>query len=175
MGTLYKALWVCPASIRKSVLNRSHGTVHHEQDRMCRRIINDYRVWWPKMEKDISIHTQSCVACQHIKDGEYTKWKKTGKVKLFQPTRPFEQISVNLVGPLPTSYSGHRYIVSMIDRFSRQTSLIPVPDMRAITPPSSKQSTIGFRFSDRRRVFFLITAVNSYPRCLRIIDETMAM
>jgi transposase InsO family protein len=72
------------------------------------------------------MHAQCCNSCQHIKDGVYRSYKKSGKMKLFTATAPFQQISVDIVGPLPTSHSMNRYIVSMIDKFSRYCMLVPV-------------------------------------------------
>ncbi len=53
-------------------------------------------------------------------------------MQLFVATRPFEQISVDIVGPLPTSHSNNRYIVSMIDSFSRYCMLVPVKSVTAM-------------------------------------------
>lgn len=54
-------------------------------------------------------------------------------MKFFSATKPFEQISVDLVGPLPTTITLNRYIVTMLDAFSRYCLLVAVPDVRAFT------------------------------------------
>eukprot|EP01084_Bolivina_argentea_P174983 303062_1 len=85
------------------------------------------------MNQHISAHAQCCQSCQFIKPGAARTYKNTNKLQLFSATQPFEQISVDIVGPLPTSHSMNRYIVTMIDKFSRYCMLIPVPDVRSIT------------------------------------------
>ncbi|MCP4989326.1 MAG: transposase family protein, partial [Colwellia sp.] len=39
---------------------------------------------------------------------------------------------MDIVGPLPTSHSHNRYIVSMIDSFSRYCMLVPVKSVTAM-------------------------------------------
>eukprot|EP01083_Nonionella_stella_P264938 898055_1 len=80
---------------------------------------------------------------------------------LFPCTRPFEQISVDIVGPLPiTAKNGFRYIVTIIDKFTRFCKLVPVTNIKAITvlkaidkwidtfgPPSTILSDNGSQFT----------------------------
>ena len=124
---------VAPAVYRKSLLKHAHSTVHHGRTKILRLINHDLGFWWPKMRQQIAVYCESCNSCQHIKEGGYKKYKKSMKLKLFSATKPFEQISVDIVGPLPVSESGNRYIVSIIDKFSRYCMLVPVTDVRAIS------------------------------------------
>ncbi|GKT25304.1 hypothetical protein ADUPG1_004635 [Aduncisulcus paluster] len=40
--------------------------------------------------------------------------------------KPFETVELDLIGPLPEDSQGHRYILSMIDSFTRLSELAPL-------------------------------------------------
>ena len=61
------------------------------------------------------------------------KPSRSGKLQLFSATRPFEVVGVDSFRPLPSLVTGKRYIVVMVDRFSRLVGLAPVPDTTACT------------------------------------------
>ena len=142
-GRTNRKLRVVPPALRQSLIDHAHSGhnnirhgpnvhFHHGADKMIRILQHTLGYWWPKMEKHIRIHCQCCNTCQHTKPGVFRKWKGSGKMKLFVATRFGEQISVDIVGPLPTSHSMNRYIVSMIDSFSRYCMLVPVKSIMAM-------------------------------------------
>ncbi|MCP5098791.1 MAG: transposase family protein [Chloroflexi bacterium] len=142
-GNGKQQLRVIPPALRQSLIDHLHTGhsslrhtqafhFHHGSQRILSVLKNTLRYWWPKVEQHIKTHCRCCNTCQHIKPGIYRKWRRGGQMKLFVATRPFEQISVDIVGPLPTSHSHNRYIVSMIDSFSRYCMLVPVKSVTAM-------------------------------------------
>ena len=125
-------LQVVPASLLASLLKKVHTKFHHGSTKMIQIITNNMKYWWPKMRQHINIYCRCCATCQHQKPGVAKAFSKGG-MKLFPATKPFDQISVDIVGPLPTSHSGNRYIVTMIDKFSRYCILNPVQDITALS------------------------------------------
>ena len=121
---------VVPAALRHSLLYWIHGTLHHGKDKLHLLLRDKY--WWPKMAKDIADFASSCPACQSSKRGR-RKGTAKSKLKLFPATKPFQHISIDIVGPLPVTRDYYRYIVTIIDKFSRFCLLTPVKDIRAIT------------------------------------------
>src|SRR6266478_8707184 len=78
--------------------------------------------WWPDMKKDIETYMKGCESCQCNKS---IQQPKATELKVHDmPTMPWESISVDLVGPLPTS-NGYNTILAIIDRFSKMLQLIP--------------------------------------------------
>ena len=126
-------LKVAPASYRKSILKLAHGKLHHGRGKMLYKITNIYKYWWPKMYEQIQLYNNCCNTCQHTKRGIAATYERTGKMKQFSATAPFQQISTDIVGPLPMSKSLNRYIVTIIDKFSRYCMLIPVRDITALS------------------------------------------
>ena len=121
---------VIPNCLRDSVLQWAHSSVHDGQDKMLLKILSRY--WWTGMRDDVKLFTKSCHGCQSVKKGQ-NKPIKSGEMKTFSAKEPFELVSIDICGPLPQTTDGYRYIVSMIDKFSRFCLLIPVRDIKTLT------------------------------------------
>ena len=70
---------------------------------------------------------KACPSCQKGTDYKQKK-KATGHIN---STRPWDLLSVDVVGPLPYTKEGYRFILSIIDCFSRYTILVPLKDHTA--------------------------------------------
>eukprot|EP01083_Nonionella_stella_P252956 870965_1 len=111
-----KDLAVIPGALIESTIRNAHSNLHHGHRRVLKLIRKRY--WWPKMHKDVWYFCRSCDVCQKVK-GSRKYGRHTGKMHLSPASKPFQQLSIDLVGPLPITASGNRYIVSIIDKFSR--------------------------------------------------------
>ena len=76
--------------------------------------------------EDIRKLTASCPTCLKLKP-QYHKSDGT----LIKATQPFERINIDFKGPLPST-TGNRYILTVVDEFSRYPFAFPVRDM--VTP-----------------------------------------
>ena len=81
--------------------------------RATRKLIST-KYFWPKMNLDTASWTKECLYCQKSKIYRHTK-SPVGEFKL--PTGRFEQLHLDLVGPLPQSH-GYLYILTVIDRLT---------------------------------------------------------
>lgn len=123
-------LVVVPSMLRASVLNWAHHKMHHGSKKMQSRLFTQF--WWPGATKDVEQHCQVCSSCQSVKRRR-GPLRDAEQLKLFSAHEPFQLISIDIVGPLPQTTTGDRYIVSMIDKFSRYCMLVPVQDIKALT------------------------------------------
>jgi hypothetical protein len=87
----------------------------HKLQRVC---------WWLGMRAEVTSYVHSCVECQRVK---HSQQKPAGLLlPLPIPSRPYDAISMDFVGPLPPS--GERqydYLLTVVDRFSKRVNLLP--------------------------------------------------
>ena len=133
---------VIPAILKRSVLQWAHGLVHHGGGKLLLRITETARYWWIGLRKDIKSYLETCDSCQRLEKGRRIAMK-SGNIKTFSKTKAFELVSIDICGPLPQTESGNRYIVSMIDKFTRFCYLVPVKDIRTLTIVKAYQKWIN--------------------------------
>ena len=118
---------VVPYKLRARYLRQAHEGANHSGVTRMRELLSSY--WWEFKNRDIKAYVNSCDTCARCK-GNYGKrahWPighcKRGK-------RPFELIFVDFV-TMPNS-KGKRYILTILDSFSRHFTAIPCARDRAI-------------------------------------------
>jgi transposase InsO family protein len=135
-GLLYKTkknekfLYV-PASIREQVLRSTHDTAHLGADKMHGTLRSRY--WWPSMKSDISKHVGLCSACLRTRS---VHTQPHAPLQIFSAAARFELVHIDILGggaSLPVSKSGNKYILVMIDHFSKFGVAAAMPDQRAET------------------------------------------
>ena len=117
-----------PLAHRGEILIKNHESAGHAgYIRTLARIRENY--YWPSMVKDVSRHIRNCGVCKSIKSGKTHQ----APLKPLVVTKPLEMVSMDVVGPLPVSNQGNKYIITMMDQFSRWPAAYPVADMTAET------------------------------------------
>jgi transposase InsO family protein len=86
------------------------------------------------MVSDIKKYTSNCLICQKRKPGLKFK-SKLGK---FPPiTTPNHTLGCDLIGPLSTTLKGNKYVLTIVDHFSRYVYLYPIPNKETTTVTQS--------------------------------------
>ena len=99
---------VVPKDMRQSVLELAHEG-HPGIVGMKQRVRT--KVWWPGIDKQVENYCKQCYGCQLV--GQATKPEPMKRTEL--PSGPWQHISADLLGPLPSG----DYIFVLVDYYSR--------------------------------------------------------
>lgn len=116
---------VIPMELRDNLIKNAHEdplNAHLGAFKVYKMLSLSY--YWPNMLKSISDILSKCDTCKAYKvrtsapAGKMLCQKKV--------TAPMQVLSIDLVGPLPKSYSGHIYLLTIVDIFSKFVWLHPL-------------------------------------------------
>ena len=88
--------------IKEEILKENHDLVdvgHPGQHRMLELLKRNY--WWPELREDIKKNVQDCFKCQQNKVQH--QWKARELHPLEIPSGLWQEISIDIIGPLPKS------------------------------------------------------------------------
>jgi IS30 family transposase len=85
--------------------------------------------YWPGMQQDIIDYVKTCKTCQK-------RQRKRGETPL-QPIKkgslPFHHVGIDVMGPLPRTLTGKRYIIVAVDHFTKWVEARATEDADAQT------------------------------------------
>ena len=120
-----------PKKLRQFIMTQMHYA-HDGIKESVRQISSHY--YWTEMRKEITNFVQTCHGCQSQKSSN----KRPPHYGVFEvPDQRFTHCHVDIVGPLPES-EGFKYILTIIDRTTRQLSALPLRE------PSAKACSQAF-------------------------------
>lgn len=116
---------VVPKDRRKDVISASHDmptSGHMGTYKTYNRVAEKY--YWPKLRYDVANYVRKCAVCAAHKLDQ----KKPAGLMTAQPRvyKPWEMISTDLMGPLPRSTRGNKYILVVTDYFSKFSLVFPL-------------------------------------------------
>ncbi|KAG5873594.1 hypothetical protein JTB14_014407 [Gonioctena quinquepunctata] len=107
---------VIPKNKRKDILLKCHDDPqagHPGAFKTFKRVSEHF--YWPKMKADISSHVKRCKVCCENKPEQR---KPAGLLTPHRVVdRPFQLVCCDLIGPLPRSNRGFKFILVIVDNF----------------------------------------------------------
>ena len=104
---------ICPPSLRGNVVWKTHTQTHSGVARTTSRIQLTW--YWPGMTAMIRRTVRSCEICQAAKHGGMKG--PQGRQRL-HAGRPWQKLAVDLVGPMPETSRGNKWILVLVDHFT---------------------------------------------------------
>lgn len=89
------------------------------------------------------MHVRKCKQCQKRNPPEPQPNAPLGTISA---TYPFEKVSWDIMGPLPTSKSGNNYILVVTDLFTKWVEAFPLREMSSITLATVLVDHVIYRF-----------------------------
>ena len=121
---------VLPLRCRPLVMQVGHDAPmagHLGVNKTRNRILSRY--YWPGIFKDISSYCRSCEVCQRSQRRQASVRAEMISMPLI--SKPFQRIAMDVVGPLPRSQSGNRFILTICDYATRYPEAVPLPSVEA--------------------------------------------
>ncbi|GFY07046.1 retrovirus-related Pol polyprotein from transposon 412 [Trichonephila clavipes] len=130
-GKTFRWQLVLPRSRIPEVLKELHGSPtggHFGVMKTLHRVRE--RFFWGKVRADVEQWCKSCDSCSTRKG---PKIRSRGKLHRYNVGAPFERIAFDILGPLPRTASGNKYLLVVMDYFTKWPEVYPIPDQEAPT------------------------------------------
>ncbi|KAL5509260.1 hypothetical protein EMCRGX_G004598 [Ephydatia muelleri] len=123
-------IWVRTEDEKRRILESCHAGIegnHLGRDKTIQKISS--RFFWKNINEDIRIFVQRCEKCQRT-NAKFSK--SNAKLHPIVPMpNVWHQVGIDLIGPLPTTSKGNKYVVTLVDYFSKWPEAAPLKDKTA--------------------------------------------
>lgn len=123
---------VIPERLCNEIMEACHADLfsgHFGFMKTYSRIQNNY--YWPGMYSQIKDYCQKCADCQTRKNAN--RATKASLVPIPVEGLPFERIAVDVLGPLPMTIDGNKYVIVFTDYLTKFAIAKAVPNFNART------------------------------------------
>ena len=123
---LYYGKRIVPqAEDRLKLIKEYHqATAHSGKEALLEMLAQTY--YWSTMKEDVDQFKRACPICQSFR----TAIPPRAPVPI-EVTAPFDRVGIDLVGPMPITSRGNRYVVVATDYFTHYTEAVPIPEKSA--------------------------------------------
>jgi hypothetical protein len=124
-----RLLLVIPTSEIPRILELAHDhatAAHLGRRKTLSRLVS--RVYWPHMRRDVANYIRACTLCQQYKPSNL---KPGGLMRPIIVSEPWHTVGIDITGPLPTTRRGNRFILVVVDYFTKWVELFPLQSTKA--------------------------------------------
>ncbi|KAJ3662554.1 hypothetical protein Zmor_006897 [Zophobas morio] len=132
-GRVYKvkgAIWrlYVPVDLRYDIVSEAHKELMHLGiDKTLARVKESY--YFPKMREFVTSYVNRCINCLYYKT---PRGRQPGFLHPLEKGRqPFEVVHIDHLGPFITSVNDNKYVVALIDGYSKYAVMKAVPNVGA--------------------------------------------
>ena len=122
---------VLPYSHREEFIKQVHAGMNggHVGERKTMHAVQ-LRAYWLGWKSTVHQVLQACEQCQKYHRG---KVHKQGEMKTMNMGAPWERMGIDIVGPFPRSARGNKYMLTVIDHFTKWAEAFPIANHEATT------------------------------------------
>nr|VZI49393.1 unnamed protein product [Spirometra erinaceieuropaei] len=133
---------VLPPAHTRSVLLELHLQLGHAGQGKLEKAAR-LRFWSPNLRQDVALICQECGVCARFKHPTHNPRAPLQPISTGYPN---QRLGVDSVGPFPQSGKGNRYLLVMVDFFTKLAEAAPLPDQTTATVADAIMSTWVARF-----------------------------
>ena len=126
--TIYRA--IVPKRARQRILELAHSTPgggHFGVQKTVNKL--KQRFYWNRMRRDVRDWCKKCPTCNRHK----TQQQNRAPMQPIYTGEPFERVALDIIGPLPKTDRNNRYILTVVDHFTKHVEAYALADKKATT------------------------------------------
>ena len=131
-----------PIDLRSTILEQLHNSAGHMGVRRTMERVR-HRYYWPGYEADVERWIRECEQCQKRNNPQPLPQAPLGTISA---SYPFEKISWDIMGPLPITERGNKYILVVTDLFSKWVEAFPLQVTDGLTLTSILMDEVICRY-----------------------------
>ena len=124
--------FLVPRSMKKEIIDEMHQCIlsggHLAKKKTRMKILQ--RFYWFGLRDDVNLYIEQCDNCGANKTPPKTPRAPLGEMRV---GAPMDRLATDILGPLPTTPRGNRYVLIVTDYFSNWVEVLPIPDQTAET------------------------------------------
>jgi len=121
-----RLLVMVPEQMKEKLIRECHDvrTAGHFGQYKTLERLKQVGIWYG-MSQDCKLYISSCPICN--KNKKSTK-KARANLEQYHAGFPMERVHMDILGPLPVTPSGNKYILMVIDQFTKWVECYPIPN-----------------------------------------------
>ena len=137
-------LLVVTQTLKPSVLTKVHDSTnvgHLGQTKTYQKA--QLHCYWFGLNTDVKLYVATCATCNQNKGAQHKHWAPLTR---FQAGLPGEGVHLEILGPFLESSKGNRYVLIVIDQFTRWLEMVPLPvqDAESVAKAFFKSYVVRF-------------------------------
>jgi hypothetical protein len=122
---------VTPKKFRKEAMTLAHDNLlsgHLGRKKTQEKVSRNF--FWFEMREDISAYVAGCKTCEKNRKPYKAPRAELGRMAV---GAPLDRLSSDILGPLPETPRGNKYILTVTDHFTNWVEILPIADLTAST------------------------------------------
>ncbi|BHF60516.1 hypothetical protein SprV_0100348100 [Sparganum proliferum] len=120
---------VVPGSLVQVVLTDLHNELGHVGQAKTEAATRQ-RFWWPHLREHVATFCNTCTTCAKFKA---PRQLPRAPLQPMHTSFPFQRLGLDIIGPLPFTTTGHRFILVMVDYFTKWAEAVPLLRQDAVS------------------------------------------